>query len=231
MNSPMTRPAAQKAAYFRDLSQGVVAGTHSATQVGVMAVGLTRASACNSIRYPSPSGWSARVPCGSPVFLSDLCFSFETNPLRKRKLADTGRGLAKGLSFPRRRVLNPNVAVHSRGKDQCVELRLRSLQASRRSRSRHAGTRWANRPSMVQAPARPLRPFLTGTLSPALSSGLGQTCFIAAKTRASATNLNSSARFGALTTETKPSAPLGRRWLFCCQMPAAIPAGQEPEGT
>ncbi len=231
MNSPITRLAAQKAAYFPELLPGVVAGWRQGPQVDPMAAGQTRAPACNSIRYPSPFGWSARVPCGSPAFLHHSRLSFENKPLRWRKLADAGRVGVKPLSFQRGKVLNLGVAKHTRGKDQCVELRLQSLQVSRRSRSRLVGRRLVSKRSMAQALARPLRPCSTATSLPALSSGQGQTCSTAAKTRTSATDLTFSARSGGPTTETKPSAPSGRRWLFCCQMSAGTPAGQEPEGT
>ena len=220
MNSPMIRRVAQKAAYFTELSDRLLAGLPQASQVGVMAARQTRAPACNSIRYPSPDGWSVCVPCGSPAFL-----------FFRRELAE-GRAVETGaLSFPQKEMHTLEKAFSSREQNQCTDSQLLSLPVARHSRSPRAATRWANRPSMVRA--RGLRPrrCLTATLQPGLSSAPAQMSSIASKTRASATNLTFPTRHGGPMTETKPSTPLGARWLFCCQMSAGLPAGQEPEGT
>ena len=228
---PTSRRAGQKAAYFAKLSGPLLAGSHPASQVDDMAGGLTRAAACNSIRYPSPSGWSVCVPYGSPVFLSRLARHVPPPAMSpRRELADPARRGVFGLCFPRWKALFSVQAVHSRGQDQCADPQSQFLPVLRRFRSRPAVTRWASRPSMARVPGLRPQPCLTATSSPARSSGRAQTCSTAARTRASA-KLIFPARCDGSITETKPSAPLGLRWLFCCQMSAGMPVGQEPEGT
>lgn len=230
MNSPMTSLPQQKAAYLAHFSQRVLAGTDQASQIDPMAAGQTRAPACNSIRYPSPFGWSGRVPFGPPVFLSLSTLPACAEAFQRRELADGPAEAGFALPFPRGKRQAWSEAILSRGQDQCVKPHSLSLPVSRRFRSRPVATRWANRRSMALAQGRQPQPCLTATSRPVRSLGRGQTCSIAARIRVNATDLISTALPGPFT-ETKPSAPRGVRWLFCCQMSAGSPAGPEPEGT
>ena len=226
MNSPMTSRIQQKAAYFPEMLRLTVAKRPDAPQIDVMAAGQTRVPACNSIRYPSPSGWSVCVSFGSPDFLP----SRGTPVSDRQQLADMTRARANALPFPRGTGQNRAKATQSRGHDTCGKFHSLSCRGSRQSRLRPVVTRWANKPCSAPAQAL-LRPScLTVMLQPAPLSAQGQTSSIASKIRASATDLNFPARRGP-ATETKPPAPFGVRWLFCCQTSAGVPAGQEPEGT
>ena len=227
---PMSSRVQQKAAYFTFFSHQVLAGTDQASQIEGVAAGQTRAPACNSIRYPSPFGWSGRVPFGPPVFLSLSNSPVFAAPLQRRELADLSSIAEFALPFPRGKRQAWREAILSRGQDQCVKPHSLSSSGSRRFRSRPAVTRWANRRSMALAQGRQPLPCLTAISRPVRSSGQGQTCSIAVRTRANATDLIFTALSGP-STETKPSAPRGVRWLFCCQMSAGMPAGPEPEGT
>ncbi len=225
---PISSQFAREAASFDVAALTSVAREAGFADSDRVAVGQTRASACDSIfRYPSPCGCSESVPSGTPALLH----SRSTSSSRRQNVAQFGAKVGNRFHQLPKKASYAAEAKYKKGSLPWKTLNSRSCVAQWLSDCQPVATPLRNRQSSVPVPVRRPQRLLAAAGWLAQPLAVRPTLFTAKKTPASANALNFRGVVSRPTRHHKAivSRP-GAGGLFVSKRPRTA-SGQDQEGT